>query len=234
MHFSEKDSAQDGSTVSTLDARDVALLKALHASSEILRHELESMGSSINQHVPIEIKENSNIDLVIKRLNSLSMDNGVSLDGEKKRHSKDQNWSQDVADSLKVYHLTYLSHSQHASGQIVKSILNVFVMPFEGMVEEGAHVPVLCIPSFNALTESCMFLYLIVVGMDKRFLKTNVWTQIIMCTCMHVFAQIRLTRTLTFFEFKTIVPLNMFSIDEINAILEQQKKTFQLLVINFV
>lgn len=102
---SQKDSAQDASTLSegipTLDARDVALLKALHESSEILRHELESMGSAINQHVPIEVKENSNVNLVMKKMKS-HMDNGVSLDWERKRHLKDQNWSQDVADSLKL------------------------------------------------------------------------------------------------------------------------------------
>lgn len=87
---------------SELDARDMALLKALHASSQILRHELELLGSAIKQHVPLESKECSSVAVVLKKLNSDSMDYGANVDGEKRRHPNDQNWSRVVADSLKL------------------------------------------------------------------------------------------------------------------------------------
>ncbi|KAI5077732.1 hypothetical protein GOP47_0007556 [Adiantum capillus-veneris] len=85
-----------------LDARDIALLKALNASSQILRHELKSLGLAINQHVPLEAKECASVALVLKKLNPDLVENGATMDGEKRRNANDQNWSQLVADSLKL------------------------------------------------------------------------------------------------------------------------------------
>ncbi|MCO5547611.1 hypothetical protein L7F22_001062 [Adiantum nelumboides] len=87
---------------SELDARDIALLKALNASSQILRHELKSLGSAINQHVPLDAKECTSVALVLKKLSPDLMENGANMDVEKRRHTNDQNWSQTIAESLKL------------------------------------------------------------------------------------------------------------------------------------
>ena len=85
-----------GATGLELNARDTALCKALYASCKILKHELESMGSAINQNLSLEFKESPNVAFLMEKWN----DQILNVDGRNPR--VDESWSQDVADSLKV------------------------------------------------------------------------------------------------------------------------------------
>ncbi|KAH7285412.1 hypothetical protein KP509_33G027000 [Ceratopteris richardii] len=87
---------------SELEPRDISLLKALHASSQILKHELELLGSAIKQHVPLDVKNHSSVESVLSKLNHDIRDKHFSLELEKGRHPSDKNWSSFIADSLKL------------------------------------------------------------------------------------------------------------------------------------
>lgn len=170
----EAETSQVASEVE-IDAKDIALWKALIASRDILKHELHSLSSAIQQHIALDVLENTTVISMTQKLNLTSLDDHMShsqkSNGERKIQLRDQNWSQDVADSLKLNDKSR-SGSQHAISSLITKM--ELLTAFQAL---GSELSVLWngFLKFHRSNRSLLLEYLRGVWADERSTEWSMW-----------------------------------------------------------